>query len=169
MMTAEDVGQIVAQVESGGFDFWLDGGWGVDALAREQTREHDDLDMVVLLEDTDRLIEVLGAAEFTVTLDARPTRFVMSDGGGRRIDLHPVVFEADGGARQIGAMPGGGDAPYPAWGFAGKGAIGGRAVRCLSPRLLVLHHMGYEPQEKDRHNVRVLCERFGFAPPRGYE
>jgi hypothetical protein len=26
---------------------WLDGGWGVDALVGEQTREHEDLNLIV--------------------------------------------------------------------------------------------------------------------------
>ena len=105
---------------------------------------------------------------FALTLDDRPTRFVLTSDDGRRIDFHPVVFDEDGNARQIGAGANGGDAPYPAWGFASEGTIEGNTVLCLTPKLLVLHHTGYEPQAKDRHNVRLLCERFGIEMPAGY-
>jgi len=93
---------------------------------------------------------------------------VLAAGDGRRIDFHPVIFDPDGSARQIGAGPNGGNAVYPAAGFAGNGSIGDHSVACLTPRLLVLHHLGYTPTAKDRHNVRMLCERFGIPLPDAY-
>ena len=36
---------VVGLLEADGIDVWLDGGWGVDALLGQQTREHDDLDL----------------------------------------------------------------------------------------------------------------------------
>src|SRR6478672_2893398 len=46
-MSAEDVVAIVTRLQRAGLPVWLDGGWGVDALVRRQTRPHDDLDVVV--------------------------------------------------------------------------------------------------------------------------
>jgi lincosamide nucleotidyltransferase A/C/D/E len=69
---------------------------------------------------------------------------------------------------QTGAGPGGGDAIYPAAGLAGEGTVGGRHVRCLTPELQLVHHCGYAPLPKDRHNVRVLCEHFNLQAPRSY-
>jgi lincosamide nucleotidyltransferase A/C/D/E len=43
-------GAVVAlclRLQAMGIPIWLDGGWGVDALLGEQTRPHDDLDIVV--------------------------------------------------------------------------------------------------------------------------
>ena len=37
--------------EREGLAFWIDGGWGVDALLGEQTRPHSDLDLAVKLDD----------------------------------------------------------------------------------------------------------------------
>jgi len=37
-----------------GIEIWLDGGWGVDALLGEQTRPHEDLDIVVEQGSTNR-------------------------------------------------------------------------------------------------------------------
>jgi lincosamide nucleotidyltransferase A/C/D/E len=168
MMTASDVIQVTGRLEEVGLRYWLDGGWGVDALVGEQTRPHDDLDMVVELPNVDQINALLEPIGFRVGLDHRPTRLVLSDDADQRIDLHPVVIEADGNGRQIGAGPNGGDALYPAAGLAGEGTIAGRPVRCLTPKLLLLHHTGYEPQAKDHHNVKLLCERFGLALPGAY-
>jgi lincosamide nucleotidyltransferase A/C/D/E len=101
-------------------------------------------------------------------LDARPTRFVLADTMDRRIDFHPVIFSETGDAVQKGAGPNGGDARFPAPGFTGRGTVGGHPVASLSPNLLVLFHTGYEPQDKDRHNVRLLCERFEIPLPDAY-
>jgi lincosamide nucleotidyltransferase A/C/D/E len=167
-VTGADVVRIVDCLERAGVRFWLDGGRGVDALLGEETRPHSDLDAVVELERAEDVIASLGPLGFTLSLDERPTRFVLADTDGRRIDFHPIVFDDEGNGRQIGAGPGGGDAIYPADGLLGRGAIEGRAVACLTPELLLRHHTGYEPQDKDRHNVERLCERFGLPLPRAY-
>jgi lincosamide nucleotidyltransferase A/C/D/E len=168
MMTASDVIEVVGRLEEAGLRYWLDGGWGVDALVGEQTRPHDDLDVVVELSTVDRMTALLAPLGFKVTTDERPTRLVLSDDAGQRIDIHPITLDADGNGRQAGAGPNGGDAFYPAAGLAGEGAIEGHTVRCLTPQLLLLHHTGYEPQAKDRHNVKVLTDRFGLERPSAY-
>jgi len=168
MMTDSDVIEVVGRLEEAGLNVWLDGGWGVDALLDEQTRAHDDLDLVVELPATDDILALLTSLGFRVSTDERPTRLVVTDDTDRRIDLHPIVLDAEGNGRQIGAGPSGGDAVYSAAGLKGAGTVDGPLVRCLTPELLLLHHSGYEPQEKDRHNVRVLWERFGLPLPRGY-
>lgn len=168
MISSTDVLDILSALEGAGLSVWLDGGWGVDALLREQTRPHDDLDLVVRLEHTDAAIAVLTRIGFRLDVDARPTRFVVADECDRRIDFHPVVFDEDGSASQIGAGAGDGDAVYPVDGFRGMGKVAGRNVTCLTPELLVRQHQGYKPEVKDRHNVRLLCERFNIPLPPAY-
>jgi lincosamide nucleotidyltransferase A/C/D/E len=168
MMSAADVLDVTSRMSAAGLSFWLDGGWCVDALIGEETRLHDDLDLVIRLEDSPHIVEVLGESGFGLELDDRPTRFVLAS-GDRRVDFHPIISNPDGSARQVGAGPNGGDATFPADGFTGKGAISGVEFRCLSPRLLVLFHTGYSPQQKDWHNVRLLCDRFGIPIPAGFE
>lgn len=165
MMSAADVLDVTSRLEAAGISFWLDGGWGVDALVGHQTRPHGDLDVVVRLEETDSLLSALD--DFDISVDDRPTRLVLQH-ERRRIDLHPVVFQSDGSALQIGAGPNGGDAPYPAEGFRGEGVVAGKQLKCLTPRLLVMHHLGYRPLAKDWHNVRTLCERFEIPVPEAY-
>ncbi|HEY8766623.1 MAG TPA: amino acid transporter [Dehalococcoidia bacterium] len=168
-MSAADVVEVISRLEAAGISFWLDGGWGVDALLGEQTRPHDDLDGVVRLDEADAITEALSPLGFAMSLDNRPTRFVLADAHNHRVDFHPVVFNADSSARHIGAGTNGGDAPYPADGFSGEGSVGGRAVHCLTTQLLVRHHLGHPPKAKDWHNVRHLCERFGFPIPDSYK
>ena len=60
MVTAEDVVSIYRRLLDNGIQVWLTGGWGIDALLGEQTRPHKDLDVIVLLDDVARLVEVLG-------------------------------------------------------------------------------------------------------------
>jgi lincosamide nucleotidyltransferase A/C/D/E len=168
MMTDKDVTEVVGRLERAGLNYWLDGGWGVDALLSEQTRAHRDLDMAVELPSIDRVLAALDSLGFAISLDDRPTRLVVVDARDRRIDLHPITLDAEGNGVQAGAGPNGGDAIYPAAGLAGEGTIAGRRVFCLTPELQLMHHRGYEPKEDDHHDVRLLCERFGLPLPRGY-
>ena len=168
-MSAADVLEVISRLEAAGISFWLDGGWGVDALLGEQTRPHDDLDVVVRLHEVDAITEALTPMGLEIPLDLRPTRFVLADARNHRIDFHPVVFDADSSARQIGAGSNGGDATYPADGFGGQASVADRSVSCLTPQLLVRHHLGYRPLAKDWHNVRHLCERFGLPIPDSYK
>jgi lincosamide nucleotidyltransferase A/C/D/E len=149
-----------------GVDVWIDGGWGVDALVGEQTREHDDLDLVVPIVQLGTARAPLEKLGFRLAVDWLPTRCKLEDGRGRGVDLHPVTFRADGSAWQHGL---GGDAPYqyPREGFAARGRIGGREVRCLSADVQLRHHLGYEPGPKDRVDMELLRDRLGLAlqPP----
>src|SRR4051812_36703565 len=45
-MTAADALTILVALSDADCRAWVHGGWGVDALLREQTRRHDDLDVV---------------------------------------------------------------------------------------------------------------------------
>ncbi len=151
-------------LEREGLACWIDGGWGVDALLGRQTRDHDDLDVVVRLDQVDRVYQALAPLGFALSEDHLPTRAVRA-GRGTQIDLPPVEFEACGDAWQRGAGAKGGDALYPADGFA-MGTIEGRTAPCLSAALQVRHHSGYEPTDKDRVDMGLLCEAFGLEWPR---
>jgi hypothetical protein len=45
MVRAEDVIRIHQSLSVNGIQVWLTGGWGIDALLGEQTRQHKDLDI----------------------------------------------------------------------------------------------------------------------------
>jgi lincosamide nucleotidyltransferase A/C/D/E len=81
-------------------------------------------------------------------------RFVLTDPSGREIDLHPLRFNADGSAEQSSFTPG---EPfrYPARCFV-TGTILGVTVPCLSAEQQLDFHQGYEPRERDLHDLALL-------------
>ena len=137
----------------------IDGGWGVDALVGEQTRPHDDLDVVIDINDVSRAIEILTDAGFVLSEDERPTRFVVSHPDGRSVDFHPVTFDAEGGGTQ--QLHDGTTYRYPPQGLQAEGIIGGRKVRCIDAATQLECHQGYELEAKGRHDLRILRNRLG--------
>jgi lincosamide nucleotidyltransferase A/C/D/E len=150
-----------------GVAVWLDGGWGVDALLGAQHRVHDDADLVVRLEDVERLTVVLSAHGFSVAVDDLPTRLVLRTPDGEQVDLHPVTFDADGHGWQAGAAPDGSACRYPADQFV-DGTVDGRSVPCLGPQVQLEHHCGYVPRPHDISDMRRLTSRFALAMPEHY-
>jgi lincosamide nucleotidyltransferase A/C/D/E len=161
-MQADDLIGLLDLLEQSGVIVWLDGGWGVDALLGEQTREHDDVDLIVERVDVPRLAETLAAQGYELVVGAPPGNFVLVDTLGRQVDVHPVAFDHRGG---VYLMEEGREWIYPAAGFAGRGHVGGRPVRCLSADVQVLVHAGYELTEKDYRELWLLHERFAVALP----
>lgn len=160
-MTAEDVLSVLDVLGRAGAGAWIGGGWGIDALLGEQTRPHADLDLMHRQEQEPAVLTALTAAGYRETLDRRPVRFVVTDPHGREIDLHPLVFAADGSAVQASPDPG---RPfhYPASCFV-TGTIAGARVPCLSAEQQVAFHQGYRPRARDRHDMAALRARFGVA------
>jgi lincosamide nucleotidyltransferase A/C/D/E len=166
-MTQADVVGLLHRFESAGVGVWVDGGWGVDALMGDQLRAHDDLDIVVGIDDVATVQDVLRRAGYTVRDREAPLSFMTVDDDGRQVDVHPVSFDESGNG--LYQMDDGDSWTYPATGLAGTGSIGGTRVRCLTPELQMRVHAGYELEAKDHAGIRILHERFGVGPPPGYE
>ena len=155
-----DVHEVLDALDSGGIASWLDGGWGVDALLGEQTRAHQDVDLVVELKDVPAMRSLLAAHGFELIEGVPDSNFVLRDGRGREIDVHPVRFDDAGNG--IYRMEDGNDWIYAAGGFGGRGTIGGRPVSCLTAEMQMIGHAGgYTPHDTDFHDMRLLHERFG--------
>jgi lincosamide nucleotidyltransferase A/C/D/E len=134
----------------------------VDALLGEQTREHDDLDLVVARSDVPLLIELLDREGYEVAKGELPTCIVLLDRAGRQVDVHPVEFDDAGDG--VYRMEDGRDWAYPAGGFTGAGVVLARhSVRCLTAEVQVLCHAGYELGDTDRADLAALHERFGVG------
>jgi lincosamide nucleotidyltransferase A/C/D/E len=158
--TADDVVQVLDALDAAGVATWLDGGWAVDAALGEQTREHQDIDLVTSLDDVPAMRASLASLGFALVDGAPHTNFVLRDTRGREIDVHPVRFDARGNG--VYRMENGEDWLYPADGFAGRGRVGNREVRCLTPDVQMINHAGgYEPHDTDFHDMWLLHERFG--------
>jgi len=166
MMLAKDVLRIVDTLRRSGVAVWLDGGWGVDALVGELSREHDDLDCVISLADTADAQAALAPLGYSVIEDELPTRFVVRDARDRRVDFHTVTFDDEGGGVQ--QLQDGTSWRYPPHGFLATGRIAGQPVPCLNAEVQALAHVGYEPDEKDVHDMRLLARHFRIELPEPY-
>src|SRR6266567_1353475 len=100
MMPSKEVVKVINLLENKGLSVWLDGGWGVDALIGEQSRPHDDLDIAILLPETDTVVSLLTNLGYKVFEDEMPTRLDLRDEHDHRIDLHPITLDAEGNGLQ---------------------------------------------------------------------
>lgn len=162
-MTAEDVLTVIQLLNQNGIEIIIDGGWAVDAVLGEQTRPHEDLDLAVFHEDVPKirsLFEALGYQEVPRD-DSWECNFVLGDNQGHLIDFHSCTFDSEG--NNIFGVK------YPLESLQGSGIIGDLPVRCIPPDILVKFHSGYELDENDYQDVKLLCEKFGLQIPEEFE
>ncbi len=95
-MPSHALAELLRLFEGAAVPVWLDGGWGVDALLRTQTRTHKDVDIVLRVADVPRLGELLAARGGTLREGAPPDSFVLADGAGLEADVHAVTFDPEG-------------------------------------------------------------------------
>ncbi len=129
----------------------------------EATRQHGDLDLVVVRDDRAASETALASVGYAVVADEPPARVVLEGPDGGAVDVHLVELDDDGGALQ--ALVDGPAFRYPPEALSGTGVIGGRAVRCLSAEGQLLTHAGYEPDDGDRSDIGLLRDRAGLAVP----
>ena len=177
MMNTADVIEVLDALEAAGVTVWVDGGWGIDALLGGQTRPHDDLDLIIPVEDIAAVLRATQQFGFRILTDERPQGFVLRDASDRRLDFHPVCVRSDGSAIQAIRDQGDDDGEwvFSAPGLQGRGIIGGRLVRCLTAHEQSVRASdqpgaaGYEPDETDRRDMRLLRDRFGLTLPNPYD
>ena len=165
-MRASDVLEIVYRLQAAGVRVWLDGGWGVDALIGHQTRDHEDLDLVIPLPESHAARGTLTTLGFEFVEDEQTLCFVARDAGGRRVDVHTVAFDDGGGGLQ--RQEDGTFWRYPPEGFSGLGRVAGSEVACLSAEVQILCHLNYEPDGTDRRDMELLAASRGMTLPRPY-
>jgi len=158
-MRAEDAVELIDLFEEHGIEVYVDGGWAVDALMGRQTRDHSDLDIALPHSQVSVLREILAAMGFgpMPRPDTRECNFVLVDAKGREVDVHSYALDENGNNTY--------GVEYRAEHFTGTGVINGRSVRCIAPEWLVKFHSGYELDENDHRDVRLLCEKFGIPIP----
>ncbi|MGH7392990.1 MAG: nucleotidyltransferase domain-containing protein [Candidatus Rokuibacteriota bacterium] len=151
-------------LQEAGIETWLQGGWGIDALLGQQTREHKDLDLLIKVDDLARLLRLLDSHGFVlkhtweenrwVVEDGErvPTAFVVGHDDGRELDFHAVRFDGD-------------DVILPAWSselalsladLGGMGLLDGVPVRCYSAEMQLRVHAGYDLPPYQTEDVRRL-------------
>jgi lincosamide nucleotidyltransferase A/C/D/E len=161
----EDVVELLTALARAGIEAWVEGGWGVDALVGRELRSHKDVDLIVRRSDAGAVVELIQALGFRLATGTPPSA-LYRDGSGRAVDIRAVDFDADG--RGIYRATEGDEWICPAEGFDGRGTIGGTTVRCLTPEVQMLSHVGYDAKDKDVHDVQVLHENFGVPLPGEY-
>lgn len=152
-MRLADVLTVVDALDDAGVETWLEGGWGIDALVGQQTRDHRDVDVDVDVAHEATALEVLGRLGYAVQTDWRPTRVELVAKGRGWVDLHPLIFSADGDARQAAL-----DGTF--WHFPRRyfvrGRLDRREVGCYSIEAQRTFHAGYELRPQDRLDLAVL-------------
>ena len=152
-MPLEEVLRVVDALEATGCPHWLEGGWGIDALAGHQTRDHQDVDIDVDASREGEVIAALQALGYRETLDERPTRFGMHAPGDWCVDVHPLHLDPSGDARQ--------QAPDGSWWCFRRewfttGRLGDRTVPCYTADGQRHFHTGYELRAVDVRDLSLL-------------
>lgn len=164
-MKARDVTDLYNLLENNGIKVWLDGGWGVDALLGKQTRNHEDVDIVVQEKDLSKIRELLVVQGYkdVERNDTTDWNFVLGDDKRRLVDIHAFHFDSEGNG-----LYGNRGLTYPASSLTGVGKIAELEVRCISAEQVIKFHSGYKLKEKDFQDVSALCKKFGIDLPEGY-
>jgi lincosamide nucleotidyltransferase A/C/D/E len=166
MMTADMVLEVIDTLTENGINVWIDGGWNVDALLGEQTREHDDLDIAVRLQDQFAFEVVMTDVGFRITEMPFDFQYVMRDDQGFVVDVHFVDLTRtkrdDNGIEVYEGIA------YHVGSLEGTGVIAGQTVACCTAEAQVAFHCRYEPTAKDVQDVLALCERFDIPVPEPY-
>jgi len=162
-MTADEVVEIIKLFEQNGIEVYVDGGWGVDALLGKQTRKHDDLDIALPHRFVPKLRELLEDRGYKDVPrdDTRDCNFVLGNDKGHLVDVHSYTFDENG--KNIFGVA------YEPRHLTGSGMIDGYPVKCPPPDVMVEFHTGYDVDENDYHDAKVLCERFNIPLPKDYE
>lgn len=159
-MNADQLLALLDQLSAMGIAPWVDGGWGVDALLGRQTRDHNDVDLVVPAGNVPAVRAMLEDDGYRVIRDWLPTAVAFEHDDGRSVDLHPIEPTRDGGGDQIQL-----DGSRWHYDAPATGVIDGREVVCVSLESQLRAHTGYEPDGTDFRDMRALHEAFGCELP----
>jgi lincosamide nucleotidyltransferase A/C/D/E len=159
-MPLKDLMQVLDVIESIGCRYWLEGGWGIDALVGQQTRDHQDVDVDFDASREDELIAALEDLGYHERLDERPTRLELEASDGRVVDLHPLQLDPSGDARQ--------QAPDGTWWhfrseWFTTGQLENRTVPCYTAEGQRYFHSGYQLRGVDLHDLATLHRHSGPA------
>ncbi len=154
-MALAEVLRVLGALEVARCRLWLEGGWGVDALVGHQTRTHRDVDIDIDAACEQTALRVLADLGYTVETDWRPNRVELAAAGRGWVDLHPLLLDMDGSARQ--ASLDGGYHVFPR-SFFTAGSLDGVIVPCVSAKAQRVFRTGYELRTVDVHDLTVLDE-----------
>ena len=169
-MTATDVLWVLDALEGESLRISLAGGWGIDALIGAQSRQHDDLDLVIDDYEHNEPKARRALVKLGFRLVGSQTRRTwmpdlasFDDGAGHRVELVSIDWERLSSSWDASQSTPTGD-DLTAEVFA-EGRINGVVVPCLSSRVQLLYHMGYPLKDALQHDVELLQSVFGPLHP----
>lgn len=133
----------------------------MEALLGRITRSHDDLDLILALDDLTRAVALLVRNGFGVE-EEELGRAVLGHAEHGRVDLHPVTFDAQGNGVLV--QPAASPVVYRSDGFV-SGRLLDRAVRCIAADVQIFARLGHDRSARHRQDVIALYAAFGFAVP----
>ena len=157
-MALAEVLRVLRALEGAGVRFWVEGGWGVDALVGHQTRPHRDLDVDFDSRQEALALSVVEELCYTIDEDWRPNRVDLVAADRGRVDLHPLDIDQDGSARQA-ALEGGHIPPS----YFTVGHLNGHPIPCVTGEAQIALREGYELRPSDRHDLELLHTMTGPA------
>jgi lincosamide nucleotidyltransferase A/C/D/E len=166
VVSAEDVLEVLDILREAEVRVSIEGGWGVDALLGRQTREHADLDLAVARHECEPAVAALAAVGYRHDSHDRPglpARLALRAEDCRKVDFHPLLFDADGNGWQ--QLDRGGWYLHAAMHLWRRGTIAGRHVPCIAPELQLAFRLGYGWSAKDKHDLGLLSAEFGIPLP----
>jgi lincosamide nucleotidyltransferase A/C/D/E len=163
-MTAAQVLTVTRPLEADGVRFWVAGGWGVEAVTGVATRRHSDLDLVVADYENDEpaVRSSLEKHGYRRT-DVRDGEFWMApcslllDPSGHQIEILGLNWTNLGPALGLASLSASTAlSPAHARELFAVGTIAGVPVPCLSAKVQLLIHGGFQPRGVDRYDLRHL-------------
>lgn len=151
--TKEDLMTVVTILENTGIAYWIDGGWGVELLAGRQTRVHRDIDIDFDARYTEKLLELLQEYGYKIDTDWAPVRIELYSEKYGYLDIHPLVLNEDGSAKQADLEGGWYEFEKD---YFGSAVFESKTIPCISVKGQKIFHTGYELRDKDRHDMLIL-------------
>lgn len=161
---SEDALSLLHYCDSKNINIWIDGWWWVDALLWKQTREHEDIDIVIEKCNLSQLKDFLVSQWFSEILrdDSSPHNFVMWNKWWKEVDFHVIEFDENWNGIY---WPIKNWVSYPHYAFSWIGSIKWKKLKCLSAEYQLESHLsGYTLREKDKHDIKLLCKKFKLRP-----
>lgn len=149
----ENLIAVLDLLEALNIKYWVDGGWGVDILTGKQNREHRDIDIDFDGKLGELLLDTLKNKGYKITTDWRPSRIELHHPELGYLDIHPLILNEDGSAKQ--AAPDGGWYEFESKWFSST-VFEGRVIPCISAEAQKLFHSGYELRDVDYIDLKNL-------------
>ena len=149
----ENLFDVLNLLEDLNIKYWIDGGWGVDILTEKQNRDHRDIDVDFDGESEETLLAALKDKGYKITTDWSPARIELHHPELGYIDIHPLIIDEDGSARQADLQ--GGWYHFVAKWFSSS-IFEGRVIPCISAEAQKIFHSGYELREVDHIDLKNL-------------